>query len=528
MKDAIAASLDDARRFNTKLFGFTIHRIIFPVSIAVTLMLVLMALSNPDAFGRAVDGMKAWILQHADWYIMVMGNLVLLFCFGLALSPLGKIRLGGEKAKPEYGTFSWGAMLFAAGMGVGLIFWGVTEPVAHYTSWWEMTPLNIEGNTPDALHAAMGATIFHWGFHPWAFYITGALVVGYFSYNKGLPLSYSSGFKPLIGKAHKGIIGQLFDSYTVVLTIFGLATSLGLASMQATTGITRAFNIEAADPFVWQLGFIAAVILAACFSLWRGMHRGVKLLSNINVGMAIALLCMVAISIGVWNFFSGAFFSTVDFARYFVPLTNWIGREDTAWFQGWTVFYWAWWCTWGPLVGMFVARVSKGRTIRQIVLMVLVVPTIAAIFWFTGFGLGAIEQILAGQGSLASDGLENVTSGIFQFLETLPIYGLALSLVLALLILFMVTSADSGALVVDSLASGGNTNTPTSQRIIWLVLVALVCVTLFVIGGNGALTAIQTATGGMAFPFMAITLLLMVSMLKELIQSRRHHTAPGA
>jgi len=527
MKKTLTSSPDDAHHLNATFSGFKIHRIIFPVSIAATLILVLMALSSPIAFGQAVDAMKAWILQHADWYIMLMGNLVVLFCFGLALSPLGKIRLGGAQATPEYSTFSWGAMLFAAGMGVGLVFYGTTEPVAHYTAWF-LTPLNVSEHTPEAVHAAMGATIFHWGFHPWAFYITGALVVGYFSYNKGLPLAYSSGFKPLIGKMHKGVPGQLLDSYTVILTIFGLATSLGLASMQATTGITRAFNIENPNLFVWQLGFIAVVTLAASFSLWRGIHRGVKLLSNINVAVALTLLLLVILLTGVWAFFGGVVTATVDFARFFAPLTNWIGREDTDWFQGWTVFYWAWWCTWGPLVGMFVARVSRGRTIRQVVFMVLVVPTIVAIFWFTGFGRTAIEQILAGTGTLASHGLEQSTSGIFQFLEALPLYSLTLPLVIALLVLFMVTSADSGALVVDSLASGGNTNTPIRQRIIWLVLVALVCATLFVIGGNAALTAIQTATVVMAFPFMAITLLLMVAMLKELIQNRLHPSTPGA
>jgi len=524
MKDVATSSINDAShfdRFNIKLYGASVHRIIFPVSIGMTLLMVLAALIIPEGMGQAADSAKNWILQNADWYIMIMGNLAVLFCFGLALSPLGKIRLGGQDAKPEYGTFSWGAMLFAAGMGIGMVFWSVSEPVAHYSDVWGMTPLNVAGHTPEALHLSMGATIFHWGFHPWAFYITGALVVGYFSYNKGLPMSYSSGIKPLIGKAHNGIAGQLLDSYTVVLTIFGLAQTLGFASLQATDGISRAFRVEDADPFIWPLCFIIATTAAAAFSLWRGMHRGVKLLSNINIVIALVLLAFVAVAIGLWTFISGVFSTSVDFARFFLPLANWIGREDSAWYQTWTVFYWAWWCTWGPLVGMFVARVSRGRSIRQIVFMVLVVPTIAAIFWFTGFGLGAIKQMIAGVGTLGSGGLEAATSGIFQFLEVLPGYRFVLPLVIALMVLFLVTSTDSAALVVDSLASGGKLNTPVGQRIIWLILIALVCTALFVVGGKDALSAIQTAIIVMAFPFMTITLLLMIAMLKELIVNRK-------
>jgi len=521
MKDAAALPLDGAARFNMKLLGFNIHRVIFPLCICVILLFVLVALAAPESLAAVMDSGKGWILRNADWYFMLMGNLVLLFCIALALSPFGKIRLGGEDARPEYGTFSWTAMLFATGMGGGMVFWGVSEPVVYYTAFWDQTPLNVAANTPEALHAAMGATVFHWGLHPWAIYITSALIIGYFGFNKKMPMTYSSGFKPLLGKAHQGLPGHLLDAYVVVLTIFGLATGLGFASLQTTSGLSRALGIENLNPFLWQLGFILAVTVAAAFSLWRGMHRGIKMLSNLNVVMAMVLLVLAIIGMGAWEFVSGVFATGADYVRHFLPLSQWAGREDADWFHGWTVFYWAWWGSWGPLVGMFVARISRGRSLRQLVFMALVAPTIACMLWFTGFGLGAIQQIIAGVGSLGSAGLEDVTTGIFQFFEALPVYLLALPLVIALLVIFMVTSADSGALVVDSLASGHADRSSRGQRIVWLLLIVAVAITLLFVGGSSALGAIQTSIVVMAFPFMLLTLLLMISVLKDLIQSRR-------
>jgi len=513
----IAADASVPRSFNIQIMGLNFHRVIFPASFSIVLALVLLALNDPAAFGQALEGVKGWILKNCDWFIMIMGNLAVLFCAGLALSPFGKIRLGGKEAKPEFGTLSWFSMLFAAGMGVGLLYWGVAEPVAQYTEWWT-TPLNVPKQTPEALHAAMGSTIFHWGFHPWAIYLTSALVVGFFAYNKGLPFSLSSGLQPLIGKAHKGLPGQLVDTFTVVLTVFGLATSLGLGAMQATAGISHVLGIP--NSFGLQLLFIVVVTGVAGFSLWRGMDAGVKLLSNINMLLALGLFLLVVAGIGVLSFFSGVLDTTVDFVEFFLPLANWVNRPDQDWFQGWTVFYWAWWCTWGPLVGVFVARVSRGRTLRQMVGVVMVVPTIVAIFWFSAFGGGAIAQVIDGTGALAA-GLADVNMAIFQFLEVLPLAAISSVLVVVLLIIFMVTSMDSGALVVDNLAAGGDPGTSPVQRVLWLVMIALVTITLFVIGGDTALKGIQAGAVAMGLPFMALMLFLMIGFLKALSQEPR-------
>lgn len=516
MKSITAEEAMD-REFNIQILGLSFHRVIFPVSFSIILTLVLMALSNPFVFGQTLEGVKGWILQNCDWFIMIMGNLAVLFCAGLALSPLGKVRLGGNDAKPEFSTLSWFSMMFAAGMGVGLLYWGVAEPVAQYTAWWK-TPLDVPGSTPQAVSAAMGATLFHWGFHPWAIYLTSALVVGYFAYNKGLPLSLSSGLQPLIGKAHKGLPGQLVDIFTVVLTVFGLSTSLGLGAMQATAGITHVLGIP--NTFAFQLLFIATVTGLAAFSLWRGLDAGVKLLSNINMLLALAVFLLVVVGVGVLEFFYGVLSAALDYGQFFLPLSNWINRPDQDWLQGWTVFYWAWWCTWGPLVGVFVARVSRGRTLRQMVAMVMLAPTIVAVFWFAAFGGGAIAQVVDGSGALAA-GLTDVNMAIFQFLDVLPMGGIASLLVVALLVIFMVTSVDSGALVVDNLSAGGDPNTLPVQRVLWLAMIALVTVTLFVVGGDTALKGIQAGAIAMGLPFMALMLLLMIGLVKGLIDECR-------
>jgi BCCT family betaine/carnitine transporter len=508
----IASGIPMPANFNIEVFGLKVHRIIFPLSILAVLALVLGALLDPPAAAAGLESIKLAMLKHLDWLIMIGGNAMVLFCAVLAVSPYGKIRLGGKTAQPEFSTLSWFSMMFAAGMGVGLLYWGVAEPVAHYTAWFK-TPFNVPGRTPEAAHAAMGATIFHWGFHPWAIYLTTAIVVGYFSYNKGLPFSLSSGLQPLLGKAHKGAIGHAVDIFTVVLTVFGLATSIGLGAMQATAGITHVLGLP--NAFAYQMLFIAVVTVLAAVSLWRGLDSGVKLLSNLNMLLALVLFAIVVAGVGVMAFSSGVLDTTVDFGKYFLPLSNWINRPDQDWYHGWTVFYWAWWCTWGPLVGVFVARVSKGRTLRQMVGVVLLAPTVVAILWFTAFGGGAIANVMSGTGALAS-GTMNVDMAIFHFLETLPLFKATSLLVVVLLVNFMVTSVNSGALVVDSLAAGGDTDTPAAQRVIWLLMIAFVTVILFVIGDDTALKAIQAGSVAMGVPYIALMLLLIAGFVKSI------------
>jgi BCCT family betaine/carnitine transporter len=502
---------------NIKIFRLNFHRVIFPSSMLIMAIMIIGALIDPPAASRLLEDLKAASLKHFDWFTMVAANIMVLFCVVLAISPYGKIRLGGKAAKPEFSTVSWFCMMFAAGMGVGLLYWGVAEPVAHYTAWFK-TPLDVAKNTPEAAHAAMGATIFHWSFHPWAIYLTTAVVVGYFAYNKGLPFSLSSALQPFIGKAHQGTVGHAVDVFTVVLTVFGHATSIGLAAMQATAGITYVLGIP--NSFSYQMLFIGVVVVLAAITLLRGMHNGVERLSNINMLIALALFLAVAGGVGVAAFVSNAVTTVGDFATYFLPLSNSVGRPDQDWMHGWTVFYWAWWCTWAPLVGVFVARVSKGRTLRQMVWGVMLAPTVVSILWFTAFGRGAIGSVMSGSGAFV-DGLGNVDTAIFRFLETLPLAGFTSVAVVLLLVIFMVTSVNSAAIVVDNLAAGGNPNTPPIQQVIWLLMIALVTIILFVVGKDAALKAIEAGAIAMGPPFLALLLVLMVGFIKAVVKEPR-------
>ena len=502
---------------NVNMLGLKFHRIIFPASIITVLALVLGALIEPSAAGAFLEGVKTTILKHLDWLMMIGGNVMVLFCALLAVSPYGKIRLGGKDARPEFRTLSWFCMIFAAGMGIGLLYWGVAEPVGHYTGYFH-TPFNVAKNSPEAARAALGSSVFHWSLHPWAIYVTIAIVVGYFSYNKGLPFAMSSGLQPLFGKASRGTLGHVVNVFTVVLTVFGLATSIGLGAMQATAGITHVLGLP--NSFGYQMGFIAAVTVVAALSLWRGLGSGVKMLSDLNMLLALVLFIVVVAGIGFVSFSSGVMSTTADFATNFLPLSNWINRPDQEWYRGWTVFYWAWWCTWGPLVGVFVARVSKGRTLRQLITVVLCAPTVVSILWFTAFGGGAIDNVVSGTGALANGPL-NVDMALFHFLETLPMFAITSALVVVLLVIFTVTSVNSGVLVVDSLSAGGNQDTPAVQRVIWLLMVAFVTVVLFVVGDDTALKAIQAGSVAMGPPFIALMMFLIAGFVKAIVKEPR-------
>jgi len=503
---------------NLHALGLRVHRTVFPLSVMLIVLAVIGALVDPQTFNGRIAAMRAGILEHFDSFIMVMGNLFVVLCLAIAVSPLGRVRLGGPAAQPEFRFISWFSMMFAAGMGVGLLYWGVAEPVAAYTGWSD-TPLNVAPRTVQAAHAAMGSTLFHWGLHPWAIYLATALVVGYFAYNKGMPFAMSSALSPLIGaRRAAGPIGQAVDVFTVVLTTFGLATSLGLGAMQSAAGMHHVLGTS--DGLMMQAMFILTVCVMAGISVWTGVAAGILHLSNFNMILAVLLLLLCVAGVGAGAYAAGLFSASIDYARFMLPLSNWIGRPDENWFHGWTVFYWAWWCTWGPLVGVFAARVSRGRTLREMVMVVMVAPAVLAVLWFTAFGGGAIAQVDSGTGALAG-GLQDVNMAIFQFLEQLPMPTVTSLLVVLLLVIFTVTSVDSGALVADNLASNGRTDTPPLQRSMWVFLIGLVALTLLFLGGDSALKAVQSVTIVMALPYLFIMLVLIVGFLKALLADAR-------
>ncbi len=494
---------------NTRKWGLDIHGPVFFISAAVVIVFIVLTLLSPESAKKVFDSSKSWTIQNFDWFFMISGNVFVLYCLALIFLPAGKIRLGGQDCKPDFSRMSWFAMLFAAGMGIGLMFWSVAEPVAYYTDWWG-TPLNLAGKTPEAARAAMGATMFHWGLHPWAMYAVVALALGLFAFNKNLPLTIRSCFFPLLGEKTWGWAGHIIDVIAVVATIFGLATSMGFGAQQAASGLHFIFGIE--NTLGLQLIIIALVTAAAIVSVVRGLEGGVKVLSNINMVLALSLLLFTVLAGSVLHFFSGLVSTTMAYAEYILPLSNWVDRADEKFYKGWTVFYWAWWISWAPFVGMFIARISKGRTIREFMTAVLLVPTFLTLMWMQAFGGNALLQIQNGVGELAKNGLGDVSLALFQMLENLPLTGLTSFIGIVLVLVFFVTSSDSGSLVVDSITAGGKMDAPVKQRVFWATLEGLIAVCLLVGGGADALGAIQAIAISVGLPFTAVMIVMLFSL----------------
>ncbi len=494
---------------NIKKWGMDMHNPVFFISAAIVILFIILTLLDPIGAKKLFDTSKAWTIENFDWFFMISGNIFVLYCLALIVLPVGKIRLGGDDAKPEFSRMSWFSMLFAAGMGIGLMFWSVAEPVAYYTDWWG-TPLNVAAKTPEAARAAMGATMFHWGLHPWAMYAVVALALAFFAYNKGLPLTIRSTFFPLLGEKTWGVAGHIIDVIAVVATIFGLATSLGFGAQQAASGLNFLFGIT--NTIGLQVIIIACVTAVAVVSVVRGLEGGVKVLSNFNMILAVCLLIFVILAGSFMHFFSGLGKTALAYFEYILPLSNWIDRVDDKFYKGWTVFYWAWWISWAPFVGMFIARISKGRTIREFLTAVLLVPTTLTLVWMQAFGGNALLQIQNNLGVLAEKGLGEVPLAMFQMLANLPMTQITSFFGIVLVLVFFVTSSDSGSLVVDSITAGGKLDAPVPQRIFWATMEGLIAAALLVGGGADALGAIQAVAVTVGLPFTAVMLVMVVSL----------------
>ncbi|CAH1042265.1 BCCT family transporter [Halomonas sp. TD01] len=493
---------------NTQIMGLDFHNPVFPLSALAILLFILYALIYPDAANTQLGLAKNWSIEHFDWLFMIAGNTFVVFCLVLICLPLGRIRLGGSDAKPEYSRTSWFAMLFAAGMGIGLMFWSVAEPVAYYTNWYG-TPLNAPAGTSDGASAAMGATMFHWGLHPWAIYAVVALSLAFFAYNKGLPLTLRSAFYPLLGEHTRGWAGHIIDILAVLATIFGLATSLGFGATQAAGGLAYLFGIP--NTIGTQLAIILVVTVIALISVWRGIDGGVKLFSNINMIIAAILLLFVVIAGPTLMILTGIGTTTLDYVSHLLPLSNWIGRDDDTWYHGWTIFYWAWWISWSPFVGMFIARVSRGRTVREFLIAVLLVPTLVTLVWMSAFGGTALFQATNGVGELAN-GIGDVSLAMFHMLEQLPLTSITSTLAIILVLVFFITSSDSGSLVIDNITAGGKTDAPKGQRVFWAALEGVIAGVLLYGGGSTALSALQAGAVATGLPFTLVLLIMCVSL----------------
>ena len=498
---------------NVQKWGFDIHNPVFGISAGlVILCLLTLLIVDPTTARDALNGLKNSIIVDFDSFFMWSANFFILFAAVLLLSPLGKIRIGGIDAKAEHSTISWLSMLFAAGMGIGLLFWSVAEPTAYFTDWYG-TPLNAEAYSDDAKALAMGATMFHWGIHGWAIYAIVALSLAFFAFNKGLPLSLRSAFYPLFGDKAWGWLGHVIDILAVLATLFGLATSLGLGAQQATSGINHVFGLDGGIGM--QMIVITFVTCIAVLSVIRGIDGGVKLLSNINMVIAFALLAFVLFisfdtaMLSLWD-------TTIAYAQNIIPLSNPHGREDTGWMHGWTVFYWAWWVSWSPFVGMFIARVSKGRTVREFLFAVIIIPTTVTLIWMSVFGGIALDQVVNQVGELGANGLTDISLTLFQVYDALPYSSVISVLSIVLILVFFITSSDSGSLVIDSITAGGKIDAPVPQRIFWACIEGSIAAVMLWIGGKEALQALQSGVVATGLPFTLVLLVMCVSLIKGL------------
>ena len=493
-------------------------------AVVVPALLVLCALLvfcgfYPDSADALFSGAQTWVVGHFDWFYTVAVTAFLVFLVLIASSRFGDIRLGPDDAVPEFSFVSWTAMLFAAGMGIGLMYFGVGEPLQHY-----LKPPTEVGGTPAAAREALESTFFHWGFHAWAVYGTMGLVLAYFGFRYNLPLTLRSGLYPLLKDRIHGPIGHTVDAFALVATIAGIATTLGYGALQLAAGLHTVTGWNTSTP-AFRLGIIAVVVLLAGVSAVTGLDKGVRILSEFNLSLSFLLLGFViiagptvflfqALSENIGNYLS-------NLAQLSLRTFAYEPSREPGWFGGWTILYWAWWISWSPFVGMFIARISRGRTIREFVVGVLLVPTAFNMLWMTAFGNGAIwvDTHIAG-GALAQT-VGNVDALLFRFFEFLPMSEVVSWLAIVLIAVFFITSADSGAFVVDTIASRGSPKSPVWQRLFWAATLGITAGVLMLAGG---LKALQAMTLVAALPVALTMLVLCYGLWRGLVADQAHST----
>lgn len=486
---------------------FEVNPPVFFTSAGVIVVCAALATLFPSRVSVVLRRLQAAIVDDFGWLYIASVAGFLIFALFLVFSRYGDVKLGPDDSEPEYGGMSWFAMLFSAGMGIGLMFFGVAEPIQHYA-----TPPTGEGGTLAAARQAMVLTFFHWGLHAWAIYAIVGLALAYFAFRRGLPLTLRSALHPLIGERIRGPIGHAIDVFAVFGTMFGVATSLGLGVLQVNAGAAHLFGWPTS--LTMQLILIATITGLATLSVVLGLDRGIRRLSELNVLLAILLLLFVLL-VGPTLFLLRAFVQNIGaYLSDVVPLTfRLYAYEPNPWIGEWTLFYWSWWIAWSPFVGMFIARISRGRTIRQFIGGVLLVPVLFTFLWMTVFGNTALWQETNGNVPLVQIVSDNLPIALFASLEGLPLSALSSGIATLLVVTFFVTSADSGALVIDMITSGASVGSPVWQRIFWALAAGAIAALLLITGGLGAL---QAATLASALPFTVFMILICYGVLRAL------------
>ncbi|MGR3638062.1 BCCT family transporter [Alterinioella nitratireducens] len=508
--------------------GFDIHNPVFMISGITIVAFVFYTLALPEQAGDVFSWLFAQVTQGFDWFFLGAANIFVLFCLFLVVTPWGSVRLGGAEATPDYSYIGWFAMLFAAGMGIGLMFYGVSEPMSHFstslggvsvgedgvrTDW---APLGAAaGDQEAAIRLGMAATIFHWGLHPWAIYAVVALALALFSFNKGLPLTIRSAFYPILGDRVWGWWGHVIDTLAVFATLFGLATSLGFGATQANAGLNHLFGIPIGN--TTEVILISVITAVALISVVRGLDGGVKILSEINMGLAFLLLAFTLIAGPTIAIMTGFADYLMSYIQNLTALSNPVGREDVNFSQGWTSFYWAWWISWSPFVGMFIARVSRGRTVREFVICVLLIPSLVSVLWMSVFGGVAIQQVVQDGYTAAQDA--DLPLQLFLMLEELPLASITSFIGIILVIVFFVTSSDSGSLVIDTITAGGKVDAPVPQRVFWCIFEGAVAIVLLL--SAGGLASLQSMVISTGLPFTIVLLIMCWCILRGLMSEKR-------
>lgn len=481
---------------------------VFYISLTIIVIFVLWGIISPENLSITASNLLSIAIEKFGWFYLLTTFFILVFSLYLAFSKYGSIRLGSENDRPAYSNITWFGMLFSAGMGIGLVFWGVAEPIQHYIS----PPLGLVGGTTEAARAAMRYSFFHWGLHPWAIYTLIGLCLAYFNFRKGFNGLISSTFYPLLKEKVNGPIGKFIDILSIIATAFGVATSLGLGALQINGGLSEVFGIS--NKIGVQIIIIAVVTVLYMLSATTGLDKGIKILSNLNVGVAVGLLIFV-LFLGPTSFIFDTLTSTLG--EYLQNIINMSLRltpfSQGTWIGKWTLFYWAWWIAWAPFVGMFIARVSRGRTIKEFILGVLLVPSLFSFIWFAAFGGTALNMEMFQNLGIAKAVEQDVTSALFITLRNLPL-GTFVSLLATLLIVtFFITSADSATFVLGMLSSNGALNPKNKVKIIWGLLQSSIAMILLLSGG---LEGLQTMAILAALPFAIILLTMSFSFYKAL------------
>jgi BCCT family betaine/carnitine transporter len=507
--------------------GFDIHNPVFAVSALTVIAFVAYTLLMPEQANSVFSLLFSEVTKGFDWFFIGAADIFVILCLVVVVSPYGKVRLGGKDATPDFSYLSWFSMLFAAGMGIGLMFYGVSEPLSHFSSSLggtavgadgirtDWAPLGAAATQEEAVRLGMAASIFHWALHPWAIYAIVALSLALFSYNKGLPLTIRSAFYPIFGERVWGWPGHIIDILAVFATLFGLATSLGLGAVQANSGFNKLFGMPIDT--TWQVILIVGITSIALFSVVRGLESGVKLLSEINMGIAFLLFLFVLVAGPTLLLATDVFDFLGAYLQYLPALSNPVGREDVNFMQGWTSFYWAWWISWSPFVGMFIARVSRGRTVREFIISVLLIPSLVCVLWMSIFGGSAISQVVRDGYTAVQEA--DLPVQLFTMLDALPLASITSFIGIVLVIVFFVTSSDSGSLVIDTIAAGGKVDAPLPQRVFWCVFEGLVAIVLLL--SAGGLKSLQSMVISTGLPFTVVLLVMCVAIWRGLASEPR-------